>query len=127
MTSVDVLIITALPEEYDAARTAGLHFASGVGTQWRKHDQATPAPYETIQIPTNAGVPLSIALARPTRMGGRSTAPTATALAERLGPQCLAMSGVCAGNPAAVALGDVVVAEMAYEYDEGKRAAADFV
>ena len=29
------------------------------------------------------------------------------ALVERLKPRCLAMCGVCAGNPAAVALGDV--------------------
>ncbi len=36
----------------------------------------------------------------------RSTAPIATALREGLTPQCLAMSGVCAGNPNVVALGD---------------------
>ncbi len=127
MTSVDVLIVTALPEEYDAARAAGLQFTAGSSAEWRKHDQTRSAPYETLQIPSTAGKPLTIALARPTRMGGRSTAPVTTALAERLNPQCLAMSGVCAGNPDAVALGDVVIAEMTYEYDEGKRAADDFV
>jgi len=31
------------------------------------------------------------------------------------------MCGVCAGNPADVALGDVIVAECTYTYDEGKR------
>jgi nucleoside phosphorylase len=36
------------------------------------------------------------------------------------------MCGVCAGNPAYVALGDVVVAELAYAYDEGKRTEEDF-
>ncbi|MEV4511784.1 hypothetical protein AB0K00_22780 [Dactylosporangium sp. NPDC049525] len=123
---MDVLIVTALREEYDAAHTVGLNLASVAKTQWRKHDQATSAPYETIEVATTAGPPLSIALARPTRMGGRSTAPIATVLAERLDPQCLAMSGVCAGNPSDVVLGDVVVAEMTYEYDEGKRADTNF-
>lgn len=36
------------------------------------------------------------------------------------------MCGVCAGNPADVALGDVVVAEMTYAYDEGKRTQEGF-
>jgi nucleoside phosphorylase len=30
------------------------------------------------------------------------------------------MCGVCAGNPSALSLGDVVIADMAYMYDEGK-------
>jgi nucleoside phosphorylase len=36
------------------------------------------------------------------------------------------MSGVCAGNPDATALGDVVVAEIAYEWDEGKQSPDGF-
>jgi len=37
------------------------------------------------------------------------------------------MCGVCAGNPAELALGDVVVAETAYQYDEGKLTAGGFL
>ena len=69
-------------------------------------------------MPTGGGSPLR-RLGRP-RMSGRSTGPLATALVRQLRPGCLAMSGVCAGNPAEVAPGDVVVAEMTCEYDEGK-------
>jgi nucleoside phosphorylase len=67
-----------------------------------------------------------VALARPTRMGGTSTGPVVSALVERLKPRCLAMSGVCSSNPADVALGDVIVAHFAYEYDEGKCMADSF-
>ena len=61
-----------------------------------------------------------MALARPAAMGGRRTAPIATALTDRLRPACLAMSGVCAGRPGDTAPGDVVVASPAYQWDEGK-------
>lgn len=127
MTSVDVLVVAALQEEYDAARAVGsAHAAAGLA-QWQEHDRDGSAPYKTIEITSTAGPTLSVALARPTRMGGRSTGPITTTLTERLNPQCLAMCGVCAGNPSVVALGDVVMAEMVYEYDEGKRTATDFL
>jgi nucleoside phosphorylase len=54
-------------------------------------------------------------------MGSNTTAAFAAALVERLKPACLAMCGVCAGNRSRVALGDVIVAETAYAYDEGRR------
>jgi nucleoside phosphorylase len=37
------------------------------------------------------------------------------------------MCGVCSGNPQELALGDVVVAEMAYQYDEGQKIAGGFI
>jgi nucleoside phosphorylase len=111
---VDVLVITALKEEYDAARTVG-------SRTWTDHDTGGDAPYATARL---GG--LTVALARPTRMGGRSTAALATTLTDRLQPTCLAMSGVCAGNPSDTAPGDVVVAAPAYEWDEGKHTADGF-
>nr|WP_236950095.1 hypothetical protein [Mycobacterium sp. MS1601] len=60
-------------------------------------------------------------------MGANATGPVAASLSERLSPACLAMSGVCAGNPGDVALGDVIVAEMTYAYDEGKRVSDEFL
>ncbi|MFF5295377.1 5'-methylthioadenosine/S-adenosylhomocysteine nucleosidase family protein [Paractinoplanes globisporus] len=120
---VDVLIITAMQAEYEAARQAGL--ASGAGgpgiEHWDEHDLGTSAPYLLGRYATEGGASFMVALARPTRMGSVATAPIVATLVERLKPQCLAMAGVCAGNPEAVALGDVIVAEMTYAYDEGKR------
>lgn len=126
MARVDVLIVTALQEELDAARAVGLTHAVST-TNWVKQAPAGITPFETIKIENVNGDMLSIALVRPTRMGGRVTSPLATALTQLLKPQCLAMPGVCAGNPGVAALGDVVVAEMVYEFDEGKWTATDFL
>lgn len=59
-------------------------------------------------------------------MGPIAASMLASALATRLEPQAIAMSGVCAGNPAEVALGDVVIAETAFAHDEGRRTATGF-
>jgi nucleoside phosphorylase len=112
-SGVDVLIITALKEEYEAVR------AVAGPSPWQEHDDG-PVPYSTATYPTGSGRMLSVALARPIRMGGRGTSPIATTLTDQLKPTCLAMCGVCAGNPGATAPGDVIVAAPAYEWDEGK-------
>jgi nucleoside phosphorylase len=113
---VDVLIVTALQAEFEAARQAGL--ASGVA-RWQERGFGTSAPYLLGKYTTAEGASFVVALARPTRMGGVEIAPLVCTLVERLKPQCLAMSGVCAGNPENVALGDVIVAELTYVYDDG--------
>lgn len=82
-------------------------------------------PCQVATLPTNDG-PRRVVLARPTRMGAVSTTTTASALVALLRPTCLAMSGVCAGNPGDVTLGDVIIAETAYAYDEGKRTEKGF-
>ncbi|WFU07481.1 hypothetical protein QA648_36795 (plasmid) [Rhizobium sp. CB3171] len=69
---------------------------------------------------------MTLALARPTRMGADATGVVASSLATKLGPKSVAMSGVCAGNPKDVSLGDVIVAELAYNYEEGKATTAGF-
>lgn len=119
MASVDVLIIAALKDECEAARAAA-------GVAWTPHQADGGDPYVRGDYRCVDGRVLSIALARPVRTGGRSVAPLATSLAGELQPGCLAMPGVCAGNPAVVALGDVVVAEVAYEYDEGTQTPEGF-
>ena len=128
MTHVDVLIVTALKSEYVAARDAGtVRVANDFGISfWDEKDLDTPTPYLLGNYRRRGGGDLLIALARPTRMGANSTGPVVSSLVERLKPTCLAMCGVCAGNPADVALGDVIVAEMAYTYDEGKRTSDGF-
>jgi nucleoside phosphorylase len=129
MDRVDVLIITALQEEFEAAKTAGTAaVAGGTGiAEWLTRDPDTSIPYSHGEYVCRDGRRLSIALARATRMSGRTIAPMATRLSAELKPTCLAMSGVCAGNPGSVAMGDVIVAEMTYEYDEGKLTTDGFV
>jgi nucleoside phosphorylase len=114
---VDVLVVAALPEEFAAARSAA-------AVEWRERDAS--APYLWGSHRRADGRQVSVALARPTHMGGRVTGATAATLVDRLTPTCVAMCGVCAGNPADTALGDVVVAEPVYEYDEGKWTSSGF-
>ena len=122
MSEIDVLLITALKEEQDAFIAATNSTGNGPGvSSWEEFDAGSPAPYKLGLYIDLDGRKLNIAIARPTRMGGISTSIVIGTLVERLKPQCLAMCGVCAGDPASVALGDVVIAEMVYQYDEGKR------
>lgn len=120
MERADILIVNALLMELEAL-TAVLR---SIGVALESSGKDSACPYLTGVLP--AKEKLTLALARPTRMGSTPVATTASSLVERLHPKCLAMSGVCAGNPADVALGDVVVAEIAYAYDEGKRAQHGF-
>lgn len=127
MDQADVVIVTALEEEYAAVKRAAdptVSAGSGVAT-WEERNG--DLPYSLGQYVSTNGESFIVALAWQTRMGGRTAGPIAGALLERLEPSLLAMCGVCAGNPAVVALGDVVVAEMTYAYDEGKRTAGGFL
>jgi len=129
MEPISILIITALKEEFEAARDAALIGPKTYGvTAWQEPDPSdvNSTPFIFGEFVSSHDTRLNIALARPPRMGTPSTAPISAALAERLKPHCLAMCGVCAGNPSDVILGDVIIAEMTYFYDEGKRTARGF-
>jgi nucleoside phosphorylase len=118
---VDVVIVTALPVELRAVAGTGM---DGVGghpgvVAWQRRDAHGPTPYDAGCYLLADGSTLRVALARAIRPGCIAAATIASSLAERLRPRCLAMSGVCAGNPSQVGLGDVVIADSAYVYDEG--------
>ncbi|MEU6141748.1 hypothetical protein ABZ848_15460 [Streptomyces sp. NPDC047081] len=125
---VDVLIIAALHEEFEAARLAGARSGSGGAgvASWGWQDTDTPTPYLLGEYVDPEGASFSVALAESVRMGSRTTAALASELTARLRPRCLAMSGVCAGNPASTSLGDVVVASTVYAHDEGKMTTEGF-
>jgi hypothetical protein len=123
-----VLIITALPEEYEGVRKAALQapaYSNRGVASWEEKTDGT-LMYLQAEYKSEDNSIFSVALARPTRMGATATAPLIAALASKLNPFCLAMSGVCAGNPASSALGDVIIAEMVYNYEEGKLNATGF-
>lgn len=128
MDQVDLLVISALQMEFVAARAAAsLPGPGGLGIgRWRDRGRNGATPYLLGEYVRRDGARLSVALARPTSMGGRTTSQMTATLTERLKPTCLAMCGVCAGNPSSVALGDVVVAEAVYQYDEGRRGRQGF-
>lgn len=122
-----MLVVTALQEEFEAARDVACGGTAGDPgvASWREHDEISP-PYHLGEYRLANGGSLLVALARPVEKGGTALGAVAGVLAERLHPRCLAMSGVCAGNPAEVVLGDVIVASFAYRYQEGKQTAAGF-
>ena len=127
MADVDALVVTALKEEFDAARdvaSGGTAGDPGVAS-WEEHDE-DPPPYHLGEYRLAGGGSLLVALARPIEKGGTATGAVAGFLAERLRPRCLAMSGVCAGNPAEVVLGDVIFASFTYRYQEGQQSTAGF-
>ena len=121
MNCVDILVVNALPIELEAV-VETLH---GLGLALDRYESQDGVPCLIGTLSTREG-PRRVALARPTRMGAVPVAATAASLVAQMRPSCLGMSGVCAGNPSDVALGDVVVAEFAYTYDEGKRSVEGF-
>jgi nucleoside phosphorylase len=121
--AVDALVITALKLEHDCFKKAASSL-NDPKVVWTKMDEREPTPYLAGLATFSDGRTYSMALARPTRMGADSTSVVAANLAAKLKPNCLAMSGVCAGNPKDLALGDIVVAELAYNYEEGKTTTA---
>jgi nucleoside phosphorylase len=128
MERIDVLVVAALPEELDAAKAAGLAIApEGPGVlQWEEHHLDGIPPFLWGEYRVDGKARFTLALARPTQMGGRATGPFTASLVDRLRPASLAMCGVCAGNPADTSLGDVVVGEPVYQWDEGKQSVSGF-
>jgi hypothetical protein len=99
----DALVLTSLPLEFDAARD----MASV--RDWQRRGRYGPAPYLAGDVIIPDGRTLSVALARPVRLGGRAVAPIATTLAPVLRPYCIAQTGIWAGGPAVP--GDVIIAD----------------
>ena len=128
MDRVDVLVIAALPEEFEAAKVAGLTSnPAGPGVlHWEEVDRVGVPPFSWGEYRVDGKIRFTVALARPTQMGGRTTGPFAASMIHGIRPTCLVMCGVCAGNPADTALGDVVVGDPVYEWDEGNQSTSGF-
>lgn len=120
---VDVLLVVARPADFAAARSVA---GARLSAPWQQRDAGSVAPYLWGSYRATDGRHLSVALARPTHDGGRAGGPIASTLAERLRPACVAMCGVCSGSPADTALGDVIVADPVYGWDEGAWSATGF-
>ena len=117
---VDALIITALMDELEAV----LAFGERGKDAWTTHNDPDGFPFHYRELPReDGGSPLRLAAASFDEMGESATATRATSLIKYLDPACIAMCGICAGNRKDVLLGDVIVADRVYSYDDGKRIA----
>ncbi len=74
--------------------------------------------YTTIQ--NNQNEPLRVLVTWLSDSGPVQTGPYFKSLLQEFHPQFAAMTGICAGYKRKVRLGDLVIAEYAYHYEEGK-------
>jgi nucleoside phosphorylase len=120
----DILIVTALKMEFEALLEAAKSMSATPDEPLNlvERDAEDPARYFEFDYVPRQGSPIKLAVSYPDRMSSLPANSLTSALIERLKPRCIAMCGVCAGNPGDVALGDVIFAEITYQYDEGKRA-----
>lgn len=113
-STADVLILTALKEEYDEARNVD----NGAIGDWTVDNlSGFEVAFRTYRGAD--GSPLRVALSWATRMRTIATAEAAGRLLDVVKPRCLAMSGVCAGRRGKVQPGDVIVGSLLYTYDTG--------
>lgn len=123
---IDVLAIVARRQDLEAAEAAGsAHDAASPGVRHWQTSECDGSPIRWGEYRVDGDRRFTVALARATRTGGRAAGTFVAGLACRLNPGCLAMCGTCAGDPARTALGDVVVGDRVYEWDEGKRSASE--
>ena len=109
---IDVLLITALKDEFDVVYTCE--------SDWEEKEDSQGFSYYTHKFVGNRGDEFTVAVARPIDMGGDFASNIATRLVHELKPHCLAMVGICAGWRGEVFLGDVIIAERVFRYDTGK-------
>jgi len=120
-TRVDALIVTALKDELDALLNVGTRLSA----DWKPGSDSWGLPYYRGCIVSSRGRSLEIVAAQSSEMGETDAATTATRLIcelteKKSRPRCIAMCGICAGRRDAVRLGDIVVADRLFKFDNGK-------
>ena len=118
MSIADVLIVTAVPEEHQAVLDAG-----GGESNWSHETGPMNLSVAFLDLGTEGGGSLTIAVTQALGMGGPSAVIAAATALKEYEVRCLAMCGVCAGRRGDVALGDVIIADRVWQYDAGKHKA----
>lgn len=116
----DVLVVTALQDELEAVLALGPDGRNG----WLESLDRHNFRYYRRNFTNARGLSFTVTAAWIGEMGERAATLRAQQLIDELEPECLAMCGICAGKRGEVSLGDVIVAERVYSYDEGKYVAA---
>lgn len=118
MHPCDVCIVCALAEETDAVL---VEFSRQCQVAFEKKvDPSSGYVYHWTAIQNQKGEQLSVLLSCQTYPGPVETTNHLTSLLNDVRPRFLAMAGLCAGDKQRVMLGDLVVAECAYHYEQGK-------
>ncbi len=114
----DVCIVCALAEEADAVEQVVSEHCQTAFAAGTTDDGYFVYRYTT--IPNNKHEQLTLLLFHQTRPGPVFTALDLRLLLKTFQPRFVAMSGICAGDKRYLHLGDLVVAEHAYHFEEGK-------
>lgn len=116
----DVLVITAAAGEDEAVRAVSKRAAPA---GWTKCNDKPPnflyPLWECVFERVSGRRPMRVILARTPDQRGVATAGIAGPLISHFQPSCVAMCGVCAGRPGEVNLGDVIIADKVWYYDQG--------
>jgi nucleoside phosphorylase/tetratricopeptide (TPR) repeat protein len=116
---VDVVLLTAITLEYEAAKR--VEAGAVEGSRWEEHPGPNGLPVAFRSFHHKSGRPLRVALAQAGGMGAEAALNALLPLVQRYRPRCVAMCGVCAGRQGPLGLGDVVAAERLFFHDTGKR------
>jgi nucleoside phosphorylase len=119
MQRADVLIVTAIREEYAAVRAVDT--GALPGSTWEARTAPTGLEIRVRPFTAAGGGTLWIAVTQALGMGGVEAVSACAQIAAAYQVRCLAMCGVCAGRRGEVALGDVIIADRMWTYDTGKR------
>jgi len=119
--AADVLWVNALEDEMRAALAVGKDF----GISWEPDKDSWGYPCNRGTFMDGSGRNSTILVSRSSEMGETDTATVATRLISDgahagMKPRCIVMSGICAGRRDAVRLGDIVVADRLFKFDNGK-------
>lgn len=109
---VDVLILTAVEDEFKVIY--------GLEPEWTPKTDKSGYRYYVREMKNKDGQNITLGLALAADMGEVNITNLATRLSNELKPDCLAMTGICAGWRKKVQLGDVIVANRVFNYDCGK-------
>lgn len=109
---VDIAIITAVEVEFNAFFSRG--------QKWDpKEIEGDVNLYYIREYENKAGKKLKVLLTSLPKMGMVPTADITHRIINQFEPYCIIMSGICGGNKGEVKIGDIVIAEKAWDYGSG--------
>ncbi|WP_437916535.1 hypothetical protein WME73_18420 [Sorangium sp. So ce302] len=114
---IDVLIVTAVKDEWDAV--LAVDTGAVQGSTWERRGPLNRPEVRARSFTVDGGE-LRLAVVQAYGMGGVGAVSAASWLLDGLNVRCLAMCGVCAGRRGYVELGDVIIADRMWTYDTGK-------
>jgi predicted MPP superfamily phosphohydrolase len=113
----DVCVFCALPEEADAVREV---FSELSDVKFVRDFTSMRTAYYKATIRNGREEPLTIHLSCLPEMGGMRASPQFQAMLAEFKPRFAGLTGICAADRGVAALGDLVIANLAYEYGTGK-------